>query len=337
MTTTWMTRLVLCTALMTLSASTALAQNWGIVSGGELQYTGLNTFQVNPGDMYINGVHRTPAAAAVTVVPATSTPNTPYYVYECYDHASHNLVPVLSTTLPLMDGEPIVPVLNNGDACDALFLGSVVTDSLGNLVPFVRNGDEVFIALRKDQPNGAPGSCTGTPSNWQFGAGKVGFNLPSTGGTTCETVSFDSTVGNNNSCNGVDDAGTPDPLELPVPRDASAMIVDFQLSTTTPGVSGVYIVGTSGAATNAGWNMPLYQYNMIVQPGQDYYYTQARIVVGWTASVLAGHLLYPPAPAQSATFTVCTASLADAGTPVAVTGYAYYRGYVEPIGRIDEQ
>jgi hypothetical protein len=327
---------VLCVSLLATLPTRALAadpQN-GVLSGLAVTWNAANTLQLEPGEAYANGhqyAAAPPAAAfafAAANMPAggAPAPNTAYYVYLCWDTvaAAFTAHPVISTTAPTTDGLPSAAINNhNGKRCNALFVGSVVSDSLSNLVPFVRMGEEVILSLVNNVNNPCAAGAT------SMGAGQVPFSWTALS-AVCQFLEFDSdstTDADDVSCNGRDNLLNA--LNLPYPTSASAIIVDWWITVVDTAGHFLFVpLHTPNPGPAPGVALSNFQLNLFANLGQ--YYAHTRVNPWLVNAVNVGNT--PAAPAQSAQFAICIDAL-PGGNNV-VRGYVYYRGYVESIGHL---
>jgi hypothetical protein len=317
-----------------LSQTAAAAPQNGVLTGLSVVWNAAGLISIEPGEGYAAGnvypgadVGYNPFAAAQFEMGVGLVADTPYYIYACYDTTTPGWTahPVTTKTVPNNDGTPSVAVVaHNGDACDALFLGSILSDNAGGgagLVPFVRTGEDVILGVVND------GCAGGSFTNWYRGGGAVQITFsPAT--NNCQLIAFDSLTGNNYSCNGTDGHGGE--TVLPFPRSASAMLVDWDFTNTdsTHYTDVPYLTPNPMPATY----LSNYQLNLLFPfPGSSFedYYTHTRVVPSFDAGVSS---YIPPAPATTAQFMFCID--ATPATGKSLTGYAIYRGYVESIGHL---
>jgi hypothetical protein len=327
-------------AALLLASQARAAPTNGVVTGLSVVWNASNKIHVEIGEGYAAG---NPYGGNVTFFWFANlqngqavTANTAYYVYACYDAsampAGFTNPPVVSDIPPSNGGIGAGIQAGNGDACSALFLGSIVTDSTANLVPFVRSGEEVTLALLNN------GCVSG---GWYYGGGAVNVNLPSFTNTSCWLVAFDSTAGVGNTCNGYDNLGNP--LFLPYPASASAMLIDWTLANddTTP-KHHIDVLPQSPLPAPPplsyleNTQLDLFLPAAIIVGGSTVpyprYYSHTRVNPTVVAGTNVGNT--PPAPATSQEFNVCIDQFVNNVT--SVSGYAIYRGYVESIGHLTQ-
>jgi hypothetical protein len=221
-----------------LSAQAA-AKKHGILGGLAMEWYGsgngakADTVLIQVGNAYVDDtlVQFTSATADNVFTPTTfcqdyrvsnNTASASYYLY-----ISQGTLIYLASIQPTSDGHPSSNLANTttgscnlASTSSLVFLGSVVTDPSGHLIPFARNGEEVVLI-----PSIAQGSTTFDP-----GAGQLSQAVTH-GDHTPKTYNF--YFGNSSAS----------PLGLP--KSASAMVVDFyfQNADTTSGDSAtVYVL-----------------------------------------------------------------------------------------------
>jgi hypothetical protein len=290
----------------------------GVVSGLSVVWNNTNTVQIQPGEAYVTGHQFTLAAAAN--IGLTGGANTAYYVYLTFDrHTGTFLLNpwVIVPIAPANNGIGAGIVNGPGDACDAIFLGSLVTDSLSNLVPFVRSGEEVILALEDS-------TC---PIQTLQGAGEAGLVFVP-GNVFGQTMVFDSVT--TQSCNGTNNGGA-DQLVLPYPLTASAALIDFQLTNTDNNIPHYLFVQYSGLVPPQAQTHQLTLYSQPNDWVQYYPMTRVNPVV---VPRINNHN-NPTAAPFFPEFVISIDQTPAAGKTVTVS--AYYRGYVESIGHLTQE
>jgi hypothetical protein len=185
-----------------VSSSFALGANGpetGVINGGILRWNSSNALQLSAGWVFSNGSQnpitenvydngfKTKGNANLSSVTWTATSSTcaaqnsqqassVYYVY--YDYVSpNNSILIVSTVGPYHDAYPGSALYwGTAGSCQTgqlglVFVGSFMTDQNGDMRPFTRQGDDVFVV----SPVSTPGTWTnGGIWNWTwrpFGAG----------------------------------------------------------------------------------------------------------------------------------------------------------------------
>jgi hypothetical protein len=189
-----------CLAFFLISSGTALAQ-LQILGGGPLAWTTTNSitqniFYVDDGSTYsehgpINWITKG-AGANMTLGTANCSSgslcwswgitgqvaNTAYYVYDVIDGDAQWWI--ISTTAPVYFPGANVNINIDGDddAFYAIFLGSYLTDGNGDIIPFKREGKEVFLFPEQSTSNTLP--------TWQ----QYGWWVPAGASAVSDTVTF---------------------------------------------------------------------------------------------------------------------------------------------------
>jgi hypothetical protein len=291
----------------------------GVVSGLSVVWNNTNTLQIQPGEAYVAGHQFTMAAVVQVGVPVAA--NTAYYVYLTFDTHTGTFLLSPWVIVPIAPGNNGIGtgIVNGaGDACNAIFLGSIVTDSFSNLVPFVRSGEEVILAM--DENNAG---CLIMADG--AGEASVAFANP---GAFAMTIDFDSV--NTQSCNGTNNNGA-DHLVLPYPLTASAALIDFELTSADANLSHYLFVAYAGIVPP---KPSAYQLTMSLQPNGVQYYPMNRVNpvvkqrVNNNNNPVAAPQFFPE-------FQIIISPMPTVGKAVTVSGY--YRGYVESIGHLTQE
>jgi len=174
-------------AALTLS-SRGNADGSMVLNGAQVSYLSQTSFRIGYGTVNIGGTEYTTFGGAPNTVgtvyygTATTcsvgfTPSalTAYYVYELWDANNSTLNPIVSPVQPWEDGYPmhnLYAPTGTGGACQSYsnltfgFLGSIITDTYGHILPFQRNGEQVILAFNG---GGTTATTQGTPQvvfNW---------------------------------------------------------------------------------------------------------------------------------------------------------------------------
>lgn len=316
-------------ALLSLPAP-AMAAFWdqGILSGNQLVWVGTaaNTNQLNlqPGEIKINGTTHTVTGGGfiTTALGACCTffeagtggsqaANTAYYFYAAIRPTTGGVDFVISTIQPNTGGEPSqnlvwTPVVGNPavNTGSALFLGSWITDSNSNIVPFLKEGDDVILTPSED---------TDTPGQ----------------GPYSQFVTFNTTGAYPQVKTATFGAGAP-----PIPLSASGLILDFNLSNTDSTFHEVRIlnptldtdVGAGVCTANAQYYMAVSQVVAgLATPAWPY--EHARIKTAINTSIPAGTSDGGPGTPTNALNTVqigaCTAPATGTSYTLAVLMVGY--------------
>jgi hypothetical protein len=311
--------------LLSADPSNGVLSGFGLSWGGGAANT--NVLSLRNGEAFVGGNQVINAATLTLNVAAGAAnaladgvvmaANTSYYAYLLYDAAGFGVITttwtcVLSRSAPTFDGlaPGIIKKNTHGGGTKGVFVGSMVTDSSKNTVPFVRTGREIILNVVNTN-----GGCAG--AQLVRGAGAVPFTF--TQGADTQVVDFAAGNAAMKSCD--------NNKLIPYPLSASAMLVDIQLSNNDAQPAPMdnvhdFVIEPPTEVTDATQNpnYPNYQAHFLSSVSTDQYVNMLRLTP------------QPDSPGPGNSFTIfMLLDFKGNNNPAQVSGWFYYRGYVEAI------
>jgi hypothetical protein len=167
--------------------------------------------------------------------------------------------------------------VSNPNTCplDGVFLGSFVTDGNGDIIPFVRAGNDVFL-----EPNAEPANTMYYTPLYTFGS-----TLPASSPSNPQTTQIGFAQ---------------------VPRSATAMIVDFEIQPiTTAGYLSVFFLSPQSTTVAPGCtSVSMHDFIYDPTPTQGYFLHQLRVPMTSAGQLTVGSCSIPTGGATLGTTLV---------------------------------